>query len=269
MNCPKCWNPNIPDNATSCPACGAIFDQTAQQFGRLCPSGKHTMDPTWTSCAFCKAESPNASVDGHRPTVADPTRGNAVGFAPQGTVGEIPMPGAGTPGGARKTVAMSDFSDLRGVPPTVAPGMPAQPVAGGARKTVFGVQVPAPEIPAPVATAAATQPRIVAVLVSHSKLVNESGAIFAIREGRNKIGSDPGCEIAVPQDGTMSGWNTSITFRDGKYWISAKDSMNGTYLNGVEVPPDSTQQLPNYATIRAGSTAFRFIMVDPAETPAS
>jgi hypothetical protein len=273
MNCPKCWNPSIPDNATSCPVCGAIFDQTAQQFGRLCPSGKHTMDPTWTSCAFCKAESPGSSADLHRPTVSEVTRGNAPGFGGSGPVGDpLPAP-MGASAGPRKTISMSDLTDLRKPQPSVPPPMVNQAARG--RVTVLGGLVPMPEMQpqvaalAPVAPVAATQSRIVAVLVCYSSLLNPAGSVYPVREGRNKIGANPESEIAFLVDPTMSGWHASVTFRDGKYYLSAKDTMTGTYLNGTEVPPDSTTLLTNYATIRAGSTAFRFIMVDPLEAPAS
>lgn len=272
MNCPKCWNPSIPDNATSCPVCGAIFDQTAQQFGRLCPSGKHTMDPTWTSCAFCKAESPGTSADLHRPTVSEVTRGNAPGFGGYGAGSE--MPPAGASAGPRKTTAIN-LNDLR-APQPPAPAPMAPPFgSGGARKTVLGGLVPMPEMPSPVAAPApvaavvATQSRIVAVLVCYSSLLNPAGSIYPVREGRNKIGANPENEIAFLADPTMSGWHASVTYRDGKYYLSAKDTMTGTYLNGTEVPPDSTTLLTNYAAIRAGSTAFRFIMVDPIEAPAN
>lgn len=266
MNCPKCWNPSIPDNATSCPSCGAIFDQTAQQFGRLCPSGKHTMDPTWSSCAFCKAES-SSGMTRDLPTVMESPRGNVAGMGGHGTVGELLLAGVGNASAPRKTVAMSDMANL-GQTQIPAPGSsPAS--SGGARKTVFGVPMPTPEPLTPAAVAAVAQPRIVAVLVSYSNLMNPSGTVYPVREGRNKIGANPESEIAFLTDPTMSGWHASVTYRDGKYYLSAKDTMTGTYLNGTEVPPDSTTLLPNYATIRAGSATFRFIMVDPVETPAT
>jgi hypothetical protein len=276
MNCPKCWNPSIPDNATSCPACGAIFDQTAQQFGRLCPSGKHTMDPTWTSCAFCKAESPGTGTvaEPHRPTVSESTRGNSGVFSGHGTAIEIPQPPVAASDARKTRLDQSGFGIPQPIAPPPAipvPPYPAVPQAssGGKRQTVFNVQPPTPELLTPVAAAVVTQPRIVAVLVCYSNLLNPAGTVYSVREGRNKIGANPDNEVAFLTDPTMSGWHASVTYRDGKYYLSAKDTMTGTYLNGVEVPPDSTTLLPNYADIRAGSTAFRFIMVDPIETQAS
>lgn len=271
MNCPRCYNPNVPDNAANCPQCGAPLDQTAMQYGRLCPSGKHQMDPTWTTCAFCKAESASFGPDSARATVAEPVRVPTGPIASHGTVADqaiAPPPPPVT--GGRKTVIDGRMPDLRNG------GQPAPPPLPPARrqaKTVFGMQLPdavppvgqvvaPPVVPAPVA-----QPRIVAVLVTYS--IQADGMIFPVREGRNKIGADPDAEISIQQDRTISGWNTSVTFRDGKFWLSAKDSMNGTYLNGTEVPPDSTTALPNYALIRAGSTSFRFIMIEPVETPAA
>ena len=53
--CPKCWESNLP-TATACARCALPFDQTAMNLSRNCPAGRHVMDPTWTVCAFCKAE---------------------------------------------------------------------------------------------------------------------------------------------------------------------------------------------------------------------
>lgn len=268
MNCPRCYNPNVPDTAANCPQCGAPLDQTAMQYGRLCPSGKHQMDPTWTTCAFCKAESASFGSDNARATVAEPARVPTGPIVGHSTVADPAIAPPPVPGG-RKTVIDGMMTDLRngGLQP------PATPPARRQAKTVFGVQLP--EAGASSASAAVSPtmhppvalPRIVAVLVTYS--IQSEGMIFPVREGRNKIGADPDAEISIQQDRTISGWNTSVTFRDGKFWLSAKDSMNGTYLNGTEVPPDSTTALPNYATIRAGSTSFRFIMIEPGETPAA
>ena len=53
--CPKCFDVNVA-TATACKQCGLPFDLTAVNFARNCPAGRHVMDPTWTVCAFCKAE---------------------------------------------------------------------------------------------------------------------------------------------------------------------------------------------------------------------
>ncbi|HWG21906.1 MAG TPA: FHA domain-containing protein [Terracidiphilus sp.] len=103
--------------------------------------------------------------------------------------------------------------------------------------------------------------KIVAVLVTYTW--TDEGQVFPVFEGRNRIGRDATqCEIAIPQDESLSAVNSHILYR--KNFVIGDDvSMNGTFVDGE---PVETQFFPlrNYAQIRTGSTAWTFIAVQPS-----
>ena len=102
--------------------------------------------------------------------------------------------------------------------------------------------------------------KIVGVLITYSW--QESGQVFPILEGRNLIGKDPDqCDIAIPQDATLSAVNSFITYRR-HFLIGDKVSMSGTDVDGE---PIETEFVPlrNYAKIRTGSTYWTFVSVQP------
>lgn len=104
--------------------------------------------------------------------------------------------------------------------------------------------------------------KIVGALVTYTW--RDEGQLFPVLEGRNRIGSDPQqCEIAIPQDDTLSAVNSHIIFRK-HFTIGDNVSMCGTDVNGepIESP---TVPLHNYARIRTGSTQWTFIAIQPQE----
>ena len=103
--------------------------------------------------------------------------------------------------------------------------------------------------------------KIVGILVTYSW--NDEGQIFPVYDGHNRIGRQPDqCEIAVPQDDTLSAINSHIIFR-GNFTICDNVSLSGTYMDGERV---ESQLVPlrNYARIRAGSTHWTFIAIEPS-----
>jgi hypothetical protein len=162
--------------------------------------------------------------------------------------------------------------------PPVAPSAPpaavsASPgVSSGPRRPTI-VKPPA-SAPAASADAQVSGPpslskrRIVGVLVSYSWWPD--GKIFPVYEERNLIGRGQHCQIHVPEDNTMSEENSHIYVitHKRKYLMGERlGSANGTYLNGERIF-EPFHPLPNYATIRAGSTDFIFILVQPPAGPA-
>jgi hypothetical protein len=101
---------------------------------------------------------------------------------------------------------------------------------------------------------------VVGILVTYSW--KPDGEIFAVREGRNLIGRDPDCDICVAVDQTLSGRNSHITFRTS-FVVGDLVSMKGTDLNGEPIE-EQFRSLPNYSSIRAGSTHFTFIAINPS-----
>ncbi|HEY1807305.1 MAG TPA: FHA domain-containing protein [Acidobacteriaceae bacterium] len=105
--------------------------------------------------------------------------------------------------------------------------------------------------------------KIVGVLVTYSWA--PEGRIFPVREGRNFIGRESDCDICIPEDSTMSGRNSHVTFRQN-FVVGDMVSMTGTDVDGLPVE-EQFRSLPNYATVRAGSTYFTFIAIAPTKSP--
>ncbi|HVW86742.1 MAG TPA: FHA domain-containing protein, partial [Bryobacteraceae bacterium] len=76
--------------------------------------------------------------------------------------------------------------------------------------------------------------RIVGVLISYSR--RREGEVFAIREGKNFIGSGNcvstglPCDVWFPEDKAMSSEHALILFRLGEFLIFDQQSTNGTFL---------------------------------------
>lgn len=253
--CPKCMTENT-DSAKVCNGCAEPLQQSG---GKTCPAGKHTMDPTWTDCVYCRQENASASpIPPARPaTVFE---------------GQVPAP---PPRSANRAPTFREDSPLppRQVsgPPTPPRGAPQQRPAEQRQResTVYRPVAGSSPDSAPPAPSVAKDRKIVGILVTYSW--TPEGQVFPVREGRNFIGRDKDCDICIPDDQTMSGRNSHITFRQS-FVIGDMVSMTGTDLNGVPIE-EQFKPLGNYAAIRAGSTYFTFIVIQPApaasQTPSS
>jgi pSer/pThr/pTyr-binding forkhead associated (FHA) protein len=116
--------------------------------------------------------------------------------------------------------------------------------------------------------------KIVGVLVSYTW--RPEGELFAVREGRTHIGADQirddpehrEVEVQCPLDDLISGDHALILVQQGEFYIQDLASTNGTYVNGKKLRPESVEDLPNNAEIKAGKTQFSFVQFKPSsETP--
>ncbi len=252
--CSRCGIENS-DTAQVCKQCASPLQQAG---GKTCPSGEHIMDPTWTECVYCKQKSAAAPGAGPaRPSTVyeapprqahDPTmvEGTPLPPRPPRPVGGPPSPPRGVAGQPPGRVRDKTIY----VPPTTTPIPGAgQPALGAAnRKPALG----------------AANRKIVGMLITYSWV--PEGKVYYIREGRNLIGRDEGCEVCVTEDQSMSSQNSHITYRQN-FVVGDMVSMTGTDLDGAPIE-EQFHRLGNYATIRAGSTYFTFIMVQP-QNPAT
>lgn len=204
-------------------ACGAPLDSSTGSSG-LCPAGRHPMDPGWEECPYCRI--------GDEATVRAPNRRATVVETP--ARGTAPKPSAGGSGPAPPPVASSQ---------------------GSGRKTRF---MPAGGPDGSGAAAPADDRRIVALLVTYSW--RNAGEVFAVREGRNYIGSGADCEIRIASDPQISGRHATLIYRGRDFWIDDEKSMNGTYVDGEVV--ETRRCMDNYAQIRTGATVWTFIAVE-------
>jgi len=246
--CPKCMQEND-DTAVVCQRCGNPFESAQAS----CPRG-HLIDPTWTECPYCLAEqgSPNVAAVSFEPAV----RPKTVVEGQDAYADQPPRLEYGAPAGMGVPVP----------PPAPPPAIPMEnagayppppPIPAAQRRKTEFMGVPSAQTP--------TEPRrgvdrrIVGVLVTYSW--RPDGQIFPVREGRNLIGRGAECEISLPDDSTLSNVNSHITYRKS-FIIGDMVSMSGTYLNDHPVE-EQFVPLPNYASIRTGSTLWTFIAIQP------
>lgn len=140
------------------------------------------------------------------------------------------------------------------------------PAQGSGRETkVMGPGV----TPAPVGPAGGGDPRrIMGVLISYTW--NPSGDLYAVREGKNFIGSEKvssdashqECDIQVPFDTKMSSEHALILCRHGRYEIIDQASTNGTFLDETLLPANQSNELSNYAAIKTGDTLWTFVKIE-------
>lgn len=248
---------------------------------KQCPNG-HVYDPSiyGDSCPLCPpgTQPPTGAYDNLSPKthLAGPAQG---GPAPR-PMGN-PMPGGMGAPAAPNPADMK--THIGGQQPAAAP-------MGATQRPVTGQRPAAPDVSGatqmraqekeprggghtvirrgPVGNGnqaqAAPERRLVGFLVTYNR--NPAGRAFNIYEGRNYIGRDASCDVALPDDGQMSGKHLSILYRaaDGKFKFRDEQSTNGTYVN-KELLDDG--ELQNYDIIRAGSTIFIFIAIPQFNSP--
>ncbi len=90
-------------------------------------------------------------------------------------------------------------------------------------------------------------------LVSYT--MDPLGVDFRIYEGRNIIGSDPQCDIVIPNDPSVSGRHLTILFRMGIFKFKDELSTNGTFINEVFCEEGN---LNDGDIIKTGNTIFKF-----------
>jgi FHA domain len=123
--------------------------------------------------------------------------------------------------------------------------------------------------------------RIVGVVITYTW--RPEGQLFPIHEGQNFIGRADisaesmrrPCDIQIPQDPKMSAEHALILYRPAhrndtqeSYEIIDQETANGTSVNGELLKSNQGVELPNYATIRTGTTEWTFIMITSARPPA-
>ncbi|HEX4966508.1 MAG TPA: FHA domain-containing protein [Thermoanaerobaculia bacterium] len=239
--CPKCKTPNR-DQAKYCLSCNAPL--TADTPVRYCPSGRHPMDPGWETCPYCAASDAWTT----RPSSQQPGAQAPPPLPP-------PLPGQQRQPTMVEGAAAPAPRAAAAAPPRPAPPPPPPPAGGGSsrRKTVFATENEGGPAVSP------GMRRIVAVLVTYTWRAD--GEMFAVREGRNYLGSSLECEIHLASDPQMSARHATILYRGKDFWIDDEKSMNGTYVNGEVI--EEKQRLSDHATIRTGATVWHFVILAP------
>lgn len=98
--------------------------------------------------------------------------------------------------------------------------------------------------------------KLVGWLVSYT--LDEMGVDFKLYEGKNVLGRNAACQIAI-QDPAVSGEHATILFRNGKYSIKDNQSTSGTFVNEEDIELDAIY-LKDGDVIRVGKTLLKFRM---------
>lgn len=101
--------------------------------------------------------------------------------------------------------------------------------------------------------------RLVGLLVTYS--IDPNGQVFPIYEGRNIIGRDQSCDIALGGDDKVSSKHLVILWRpqEGIMWGEDQMSSNGTYLNGEFV--SEKFRLRHEDVLLVGDTKFVYLAI--------
>jgi TM2 domain-containing membrane protein YozV len=146
-----------------------------------------------------------------------------------------------------------DSSFIKGATLLESPSAAAPVVASGKGKTVFD--------PGPSAHVASPGAKLTGWLVSFT--LTQSGDDHRLREGRNIVGAEPGCDVVV-RDPSLSAKHAVIICRDGHVQLRDNDSTNGTYVNGEDVFGKGAVDLKNLDVVRFGRVEFRlYVLAQP------
>jgi hypothetical protein len=278
LECTSCNTMN-PVAETVCLSCGTpLTTDTTRSTGLSgasgrCPAG-HPVDPSWVTCPYCDRPQPGAArgdvrttrLEGEAtpaltPSAAKRTRleGAAAPSRPAGRTrlaDELPWPQPETVAGPRPTrleeppprrgraTVLHDAGDGASVRPAeAAPVAPAAAI---------------PPLPAPAAEAPAR--RLLAVLAAPD--LGAGGAVFAVRSGRNTLGSGHGNDIVLDADSEVSREHAVILHRNDTFHLADRLSTNGTWVNDREVPANGTVPIEDRDRIRLGRSELVFLRID-------
>ncbi len=114
-----------------------------------------------------------------------------------------------------------------------------------------------------VAEEAPRKARVVGWMVSFD--FNESGQEFAVREGRNVIGTNRDCDICLFFDKKVSDVHAVLVSRRGKCAIKDEMSTNGVFVNGEDIGPGERSKVVSGDVLKFGISTFKVFLLDPEE----
>ncbi|MBL8047319.1 MAG: FHA domain-containing protein [Chthonomonas sp.] len=98
---------------------------------------------------------------------------------------------------------------------------------------------------------------IVLGVAALSRLVDQSGQVFAIAEGEAIIGRDAACDLALVGQDSVSRQHAKITRRGDEVTVEDLGSTNGTFVSGKKVNPGEVVSLAPGQTLQLGTTMLR------------
>jgi hypothetical protein len=98
--------------------------------------------------------------------------------------------------------------------------------------------------------------RIVGWLISYS--LDPMGIDYRIYEGNNTIGRNPGNDMTIAGDSSISGHHGTILFKKGRYYLKDEMAANGSYVNDNELEVGQPHEIFDGDTLRLGNSVFKF-----------
>lgn len=270
IECTSCHTLN-PDSEAACLMCGLALPAALRSgpTGLRCPAG-HPIDPRWRTCPYCdRGNAGPTPVAGGNTTRLETTKMGApspafgmadsagVVTAPQGrTRLEDDFGSAGQPAGPAVPKATRLETTPQAPHRTVLADMP--PAERGRSSGVAGAAASSPGASgAPIQTEGRP---LVGVLAAPG--LRPGGAVFAVRQGKNMIGSDRASEICLGADPRVSLEHALLLHRGNAFYLADRMSTNGTWVNDVEVPANGTVVLRDRDRIRCGGVDLIFLSID-------
>ena len=101
--------------------------------------------------------------------------------------------------------------------------------------------------------------KLVGILITYD--LNPCGQVFPIYEGRNMVGRDQSCDIALTSDDKVSSKHLLIVWRNGEgiMWGEDQMSSNGTFVNDKFA--SEKFQLNNGDVLLVGKTKFLYLAI--------
>lgn len=98
--------------------------------------------------------------------------------------------------------------------------------------------------------------KIVGWLISYS--LDPMGIDFRLFEGNNTLGRNPGNDVTIAGDPSISGHHATILFKKGNFYIKDEMAANGTFIDGEELSIGQPYEMSDGCEIRLGNSVFKF-----------
>lgn len=98
--------------------------------------------------------------------------------------------------------------------------------------------------------------KIVGWIISYT--LDPMGLDFRLYEGNNTIGRNPGSDVTIAGDPSVSGHHATLLFKKGRFYLKDEMAANGTFINDEEIEVGQPYEIKDGDNLRIGNTVFKF-----------
>jgi hypothetical protein len=98
--------------------------------------------------------------------------------------------------------------------------------------------------------------KIVGWLISYT--LDPMGIDYRLYEGNNTIGRNPGNDMIIAGDPSISGHHATLLFKKGSFYLKDEMAANGTFINDEELEVGQPHAVQDGDTLRFGNSVFKF-----------